>query len=164
MINKELLYALLRAASPSGYEGSASNVFADHMNKFATLVKRDNAGNTIYRMGNPEASVKLMLSAHIDEIALQIQNIDDKGFLHFVADGGIDKKVLPGSHVKVLTSTGIIDVIFTSGSSPTVLTITPPTGMTMKWANNFDPTILEANATYEINIMDGYLVVVAKWT
>ena len=61
-------------------------------------------------------------------------------------------------------STGIIDVIFTSGSSPTVLTITPPTGMTMKWANNFDPAILEANATYEINIMDGYLGVVGKWT
>ena len=50
-------------------------------------------------------------------------------------------------------STGIIDVVFTSGSSPTVLTITPPTGMTMKWANNFDPAILKANATYEINIM-----------
>lgn len=61
-------------------------------------------------------------------------------------------------------STGIIDVIFTSGSSPTVLTITPPTGMTMKWANNFDPAILEANTTYEINIMDGYLGVVGKWT
>ena len=61
-------------------------------------------------------------------------------------------------------STGIIDVVFTSGSSPTVLTITPPTGMTMKWANNFDPAILEANATYEINIMDGYLGVIGKWT
>jgi endoglucanase len=116
MINKEFLHALLSAPSPSGYENSASNVFADHMNKFATLVKRDNAGNTIYMMGNPEASAKLMLSAHIDEIALQIQHIDDKGFLHFVADGGIDKKVLPGSRVKVLTSTGIIDGVI--GKAP----------------------------------------------
>ena len=61
-------------------------------------------------------------------------------------------------------STGIIDVIFTSGSSPTVLTITPPTGMTMKWSNDFNPAILEANATYEINIMDGCLGVVGIWT
>ncbi len=61
-------------------------------------------------------------------------------------------------------STGIIDVVFTSGSSPTVLTITPPTGMTMKWSNDFDPAILEANATYEINIMDGCLGVVGIWT
>ena len=108
-MNKDFLKALLSAASPSGYEGSASNVFADQMNRVATLVKRDNAGNTIFMMGNPEAKAKIMLSAHIDEIALQIQNIDDKGFLHFVSDGGVDKKVLPGSHVKVLTSTRIID-------------------------------------------------------
>ena len=115
-MDKNLLKALLTAASPSGYEGSASNVFADHMNKVATIVKRDNAGNTVFVMGNPEAKAKLMLSAHIDEIALQIQNIDDKGFLHFVSDGGVDKKVLPGSHVKILAANGIIDGVI--GKAP----------------------------------------------
>ncbi len=60
-------------------------------------------------------------------------------------------------------STGIIDVVFTSGSTATVLTVTPPTGMTMKWANEFDPTSLSANTTYEINIMDGMYGVVASW-
>ena len=108
-MDKLFLKELLTAVSPSGYEGSASNVFYDYMNKVATFVRRDNAGNTIFRIGNPEAKAKLMLSAHIDEIALQIQNIDDKGFLHFVTDGGVDKKVLPGSHVKILTSTSIVD-------------------------------------------------------
>lgn len=115
-MNKEFLKALLNAASPSGYEGSASNVFADRMNKFATIVKRDNVGNTVFAIGNPEAKAKLMLSAHIDEIALQIQNIDEKGFLHFIVDGGIDKKVLPGSQVKILTKAGIIDGVI--GKAP----------------------------------------------
>ena len=115
-MNKEFLKSLLEAESPSGYEGSASNVFTDYMNTFATLVKRDNAGNVIFRMGNPEAKAKIMLSAHIDEIALQIQHIDEKGFLHFVADGGVDKKVLPGSQVKVLTHSGIIDGVI--GKAP----------------------------------------------
>ena len=55
---------------------------------------------------------------------------------------------------------GICDVVFISGSTPTVLTVPN----TVKWANGFDPAILEANATYEINIMDGYLGVVGKWT
>ena len=59
---------------------------------------------------------------------------------------------------------GIIDVIFESGSTPAVLTVTPPTGMTMKWASGFDPTNLEANTTYEINIMNGCLGVGAAWT
>ncbi|MBQ1503472.1 MAG: hypothetical protein IIZ35_05645, partial [Clostridia bacterium] len=63
----------------------------------------------------------------------------------------------------MLPASGCIDVVFESGSTPTVLTITPPTGVTVKWANGFDPTALEANTTYEINIADG-LGVAASWT
>lgn len=64
----------------------------------------------------------------------------------------------------VVPSSGIIDVVFDSGSTATVLTVTPPTGVTMSWANGFDPTSLDANTTYEINIMDGKYGVVGKWT
>ena len=79
---------------------------------------------------------------------------------------------LPGVHYvcgKVTTlditlpASGIVDVTFESGSTATVLTITPPTGQTVKWANGFDPTSLDANTTYEINIMDG-LGVATQWT
>ena len=62
-----------------------------------------------------------------------------------------------------LPASGCVDVVFQSGSTPTVLTITPPTGVTVRWANGFDPTSLEANTTYEINIKDG-LGVAGKWT
>jgi len=62
-----------------------------------------------------------------------------------------------------LPASGIVDVVFTSGSTPTVLTITPPTGQTVKWANGFDPTTLDTDTVYEINIADG-LGVTAAWT
>lgn len=62
-----------------------------------------------------------------------------------------------------LPSSGIVDVVFQSGSTATVLTITPPTGQTLKWANGFDPSSLDANTTYEINIADG-LGVGVGWT
>jgi hypothetical protein len=62
-----------------------------------------------------------------------------------------------------LPESGCVDVRFASGSTPTVLTITPPSGVTVKWANGFDPTSLEADTTYEINIADG-LGVAASWT
>lgn len=64
----------------------------------------------------------------------------------------------------VTPASGIVDVVFTSGSTPTVLTVTPPTGMTMKWANGFDPTSLESDTTYEVNIMDGCLGVCGTWS
>ena len=60
-------------------------------------------------------------------------------------------------------ATGIVDIVFESGSTATVLTITPPTGATLSWANGFDPTALEADTTYELNIMD-CKGVAASWT
>jgi len=62
-----------------------------------------------------------------------------------------------------LPESGCIDVMFESGSTATVLTITPPSGQTLKWANGFDPTALDANTTYELNIADG-LGVAGSWT
>lgn len=57
------------------------------------------------------------------------------------------------------STSGICDVVFTSGSTPTILTIPD----TVRWANDFDPTTLNANTTYELNIMDG-LGVACAWT
>ena len=61
---------------------------------------------------------------------------------------------------------GCIDVLFKSGSTPTSLTVTSlKTGVTaIKWAGGFDPTNLEANYTYEINILDGEYGVACVWT
>ena len=66
-----------------------------------------------------------------------------------------------------LPDSGIVDVIFQSGSIATVLTVPPPTGKTMSWANWFDPTSLDANTTYELNIAivgDQCLGVTGSWT
>ena len=62
--------------------------------------------------------------------------------------------------------TGCVDLLFKSGSTPTTLTITSAkSGVSaIKWANDFDPTTIEANATYEINILDGEYGVACKWT
>jgi hypothetical protein len=56
-------------------------------------------------------------------------------------------------------ASGIIDVIFTSGSSVAVLTVPN----TVKWPSGFDPTSLEANTTYELNILDGVYGAVMTW-
>ena len=62
-------------------------------------------------------------------------------------------------------ASGCIDVVFTSGSTATVLTVTTAkTGATLKWANGFDPDSLDADTVYEINILDGEFGVVGAWT
>lgn len=57
------------------------------------------------------------------------------------------------------SAAGICDVVFTSGSTVTVLTVPN----TIKWPAWFDPTALEANVTYELNIMDGVYGAVGVW-
>lgn len=65
----------------------------------------------------------------------------------------------------VAPESGCIDVVFTSGSTATVLTVTSAkANTTIKWANGFDPTSLEANTVYEVNVLDGEYGVVGSWT
>lgn len=62
-----------------------------------------------------------------------------------------------------LPASGCVDVVFESGSTPTVLTVTPPSGQTVRWANGFDPNALEADTTYEIRVRDGHLASALAW-
>ena len=103
MTEKEfLLYDLINANSPSGYEKYASGVYAEFCDKIgANKEFTDSIGNVAYSVGN--GTIPFMLSGHIDEIALQVQHVDDKGFVYFIKDGGIDPKVLPGSLVRIIT-------------------------------------------------------------
>lgn len=55
---------------------------------------------------------------------------------------------------------GICDLVFTSGTTPAVLTVPN----TVQWPEWFDPTSLAASTTYELNIMDGTLGAVGVWT
>ena len=105
-MNKVFLNALLRAFSPSGYEENATQVVQNYLDGVANFEFIDKVGNAAFSVGS--GAVKIMLSGHIDEIALQVQKIDDKGFIHFIIDGGIDPKVLPGSTVAIHTSNGVI--------------------------------------------------------
>ena len=57
-------------------------------------------------------------------------------------------------------ASGIIDVVFTSGSTPTVLTVPS----TVRWPEWFDPDTLVADTVYEINIADGVYGAVMAWT
>lgn len=56
-------------------------------------------------------------------------------------------------------ASGICDVRFTSASISTVLTLP----QTLKLPDWFDPTLLEAGKTYELNVLDGIYGVVMSW-
>ena len=59
------------------------------------------------------------------------------------------------------SATGICDVIFKSGTTPTTLDTTVLAGVL--WPDWFNPSNLDASTTYEINIMDGKYGAVGTW-
>ena len=62
----------------------------------------DRIGNLYaHSLGYHPNDIKLMVSAHMDEVGLMITHITDKGFLAFRPVGGIDERILPGTAVRV---------------------------------------------------------------
>jgi len=100
-MNQDFLLELLKTPSPSGKEMEIQKKWIQYVESFADEIKTDNAGNAIGIL-NPNASFKVLLAGHSDEIGLVINRIDDKGFLHFDKVGGINPKAAVGMKVTVL--------------------------------------------------------------
>lgn len=114
-MNINLLKDLLLSYSPSGYETASTEVFSIALEKAgATREFVDEIGNCAYSVGN--GSIPFMVSGHIDQVGLQVQYVDDKGFVYFIKDGGTDPKTLPGTNVTILSKNGPVNGVI--GKTP----------------------------------------------
>jgi endoglucanase len=102
----ELLDNLLRAPSPSGYEGPASQVWREAAG-FADLTT-DRIGSSIARVAGSSEEPLVAVVGHIDEIGLAITHVDEKGFIWFTPIGGWDPQILVGQRVTVQTRDGAV--------------------------------------------------------
>lgn len=83
----------------SGREDAVREYLEKEISPYAETFT-DNMGNLhVYKKGKNPATKKVMLAAHMDEVALIITYITDEGFLRFAPVGGIDSKVLFGRRV-----------------------------------------------------------------
>jgi endoglucanase len=112
-INQEFLTTLLKTPSPSSDEVQIQKKWINYVTDFADEIRTDHSGNAIGVL-NPEASFKVLLAGHCDEIALIVNRIDEDGFLHFDKMGGVNPKAAVGMKVTVLgyngEVTGVIGV------------------------------------------------------
>jgi endoglucanase len=96
---------LLDAKSPTGHEFAAQAVVDKFVKPVAHSYAKDALGNRIATV-NPQGGPTVMFAGHIDEIALLISFIDDKGFLYFDFLGGHDLVIPSGRRVSILTKNG----------------------------------------------------------
>ena len=101
------LFDLLGTASPSGHERAASQAWLAWGETSADATETDALGNAYLHL-RPGAESRVLLEAHIDELALLVTHIDERGFLSVDTMGRWDPEILAGQRVHVMTKGGPI--------------------------------------------------------
>src|SRR5574340_822012 len=110
MIMKSLIKTLVEAVGPSGYEGAVRDLVKAEVAGLADEMRVDALGNLIVRKGIKQPDgLRVMLSAHMDEIGLIATHIDENGFIRFTTVGAVSPNNLSGSRVRFLN--GVSGVI-----------------------------------------------------
>ncbi len=102
---ESFLKEILATPSPSGYEGQLQTVVRRYAGEFADRITADSHGN-LMTARNTDASFRVMLAGHCDQIGLIVQFIDSDGFLYVQEIGGWDPQVLIGQRMTVWTTGG----------------------------------------------------------
>jgi putative aminopeptidase FrvX len=113
----DFLTTLLSTPGPSGFEARVAKIYSIEASKFAE-VEKDHYGN-VYASINAGASLRIMLSGHLDEIGLIVTHIDEGGFIWLSGIGGWQASILLGQRLRLLAKDG--DLIGVIGTKPTHL-------------------------------------------
>jgi putative aminopeptidase FrvX len=99
---RECLLRLCEVPGPSADEDAVAAFVRSQARDLADAFATDAVGNlTLVRRGADEQGARVMLAAHMDEISLLVQRVDDHGFIRLSAAGGFDPRTLLGQEVVV---------------------------------------------------------------
>ena len=107
---KSLIQKLVETTGPSGFEYEIRDVIREAIGDSADEIRVDALGNLIAKKGTQkENGMRVMVSAHIDEIGLMVTHIEEKGFARFTNIGGINPLTCYGGRVVFMDGTrGVI--------------------------------------------------------
>ncbi len=112
---RQTLKALCKAEGVSGEEQTAAQVAMQLLHAYKDEVLMDDIHNVNGVIQPPKPGQKtVLLDAHIDQIGLIVTHIDDRGFLKVANCGGVDRRLLLGQEVRVLSRTPVSGVVAVS--------------------------------------------------
>jgi len=117
-----LIQKLVATPGPSGFEHQIRDLIRSEVEAFADDLQVDALGNLIVRRGTRGPhGLRLMLSAHMDEIGVMVTHIDEHGFAHFTALGAVLPGRCPGLQVRFMNGVrGVIAVEPTKAKNRTL--------------------------------------------
>lgn len=101
-----LTWGLLRRLSETpgapGDEGAVRDLIARFLHPHVDDLRIDRMGNLIaLKRGTGASKLRVVVTAHMDEVALYVAAIDQDGFLHVLNSGGVNTRTLLGTTVQV---------------------------------------------------------------
>jgi endoglucanase len=99
VVDFKLLKKLMDINGVSGSEEAVRALIKKEIKPFVDKVWIDKAGNLIAHQEGPKPTI--MLAAHMDEIGLMVEKIDDKGRIFFDTVGDIENLTLLGERVLI---------------------------------------------------------------
>ncbi len=97
-----LLKELSESFGPSGTESEVRTIIRRAVEEHVDRMWVDSLGNLhTEKRGTSRSRMRVLLTAHMDEVGLMVVGHDDSGVLRVRTIGGIDDRVLPGAMVLV---------------------------------------------------------------
>lgn len=103
-----LLKTLSELNGTSGVENEIRQFLRQEVEPFVDSIMTDKIGNLIVQKSRLEHGPKVMLAAHMDEVALMITDFTADGLLKFRPVGGVDSRILVSKPVRINSLIGVI--------------------------------------------------------
>lgn len=107
----QFLEEYLNNASPTGYESNGQKIWMDYLRPYVDTFITDTYGTAVGVI-NPEASFKVVIEGHSDEISWYVNYISDDGLIYVIRNGGSDHQIAPSKWVNIHTKKGIVKGVF----------------------------------------------------
>ena len=115
MNSLDLLQELVSVPGPPGQEDLVRYVLTKHVGELGYKHETDAKGNLVVRLGKAARS-KVVVTAHMDEIALFVRQVSADGSLKVAALGGIFPWKLGEGPVTIMAGSGFFEGILSVGS------------------------------------------------
>lgn len=111
MNETQFLRTYLNNSSPTGHEASGQQIWLDYLKPFVDTYFTDTYGTAVGVI-HPEASYKVVIEAHADEISWFVNYIKEDGYIYVKRNGGSDHMIAPSMRVNIYTDKGIVPGVF----------------------------------------------------
>ncbi len=107
----EFFEKYLNNAAPTGYEWEGQKLWMNYLKPYVDTFITDTYGTAVGVI-NPEATYKVVIEGHSDEISWYVNYVTDDGLIYVIRNGGSDHQIAPSKWVNIHTKKGLVKGIF----------------------------------------------------